>query len=201
MSGRRWSSPTTRPVAIITPTTSWPTRVTTRAFYAAGYAEQYPEIGPAPYQPQRLYYTAIPERWPKVYATIMRLRGQDPTRIGRNEDIDMTQIGHPLSQLTARLNIFPYWEIKRDASAEHRSQGGGGFGSAFPTWLQKRLFHMEYFIRAHPPTVNGEIDRDLFRGCRRGVAGSSQRSSPAPGRPCSLLRTGTRLPAVKLGLP
>jgi LmbE family N-acetylglucosaminyl deacetylase len=139
-------------------------KITTRAFYAAGYAEQYPEIGPAPYQPQRLYYTAIPERWPKVYATIMRLRGQDPTRIGRNEDIDMTQIGHPLSQLNARLNIFPYWEIKRDASAEHRSQGGGGFGSAFPTWLQKRLFHMEYFIRAHPPAANGEIDRDLFEG-------------------------------------
>jgi LmbE family N-acetylglucosaminyl deacetylase len=139
-------------------------KITTRAFYAAGYAEQYPEIGPAPYQPQRLYYTAIPERWPKVYATIMRLRGQDPTRIGRNEDIDMTQIGHPLSQLNARLNIFPYWEIKRDASAEHRSQGGGGLGSAFPTWLQKRLFHMEYFIRAHPPAANGEIDRDLFEG-------------------------------------
>jgi hypothetical protein len=76
----------------------------------------------------------------------------------------MTQIGHPLSQLNARLNIFPYWEIKRDASAEHRSQGGGGFGSAFPTWLQKRLFHMEYFIRAHPPAANGEIDHDLFEG-------------------------------------
>jgi LmbE family N-acetylglucosaminyl deacetylase len=139
-------------------------KITTRAFYAAGYPEQYPDIGPASYQPQRLYYTAIPERWPKVYTTIMRLRGQDPTRIGRNEDIDMTQIGHPLSQLNARLNIFPYWEIKRDASAEHRSQGGGGFGSAFPTWLQKRLFHIEYFIRAHPPAANGEIDRDLFEG-------------------------------------
>ncbi|MDT8304859.1 MAG: PIG-L deacetylase family protein [Anaerolineae bacterium] len=139
-------------------------KVTTRAFHAAGNAEAYPDDGAAPYQPVRLYYTAMPARWTKVYATIMRLRGQDPTRIGRNQDIDITQVGQPLSRLNVRLNIFPYWEVKRDASAQHRSQGGGGFSTTFPEWLQKRLFNMEYFIRAYPPAENGEIDRDLFEG-------------------------------------
>lgn len=139
-------------------------QVTTRAFLAAGDAEQFPDVGSAPYEPQRLYYTAMPARWTKVYATIMRLRGQDPTRIGRNQDIDITQVGHSLSRLNVRLNIFPYWEVKRDASAQHRSQGGGGFSTTFPEWLQKRLFNMEYFIRAYPPAENGEVDRDLFEG-------------------------------------
>lgn len=139
-------------------------KITSRAFYAAPYPEQYPHIGPAPYQPQRLYYTAIPQRWFKLFAVIMRLRGQDPTRLGRNQDIDMTRVGHPISQLNTRLNIFRYWEVKRDASAQHRSQGGGGFGNAFPIWLQKRLFQTEYFIRAHPPAADSGIDRDLFAG-------------------------------------
>lgn len=138
--------------------------ITTRAFFAAGDPGQFSGIGPAPYQPQRLYYTAIPDRWPRVYALIMRLRGQDPTRIGRNEDIDMTRVGRPLAELHARLNVFPYWEVKRAASAEHRSQGGGaGFGSFFPEWLRRRLFNMEYFIRAYPAPEDGAIDRDLFQ--------------------------------------
>lgn len=139
--------------------------VTRRAFHAAGDPEQYPHIGPAPYQPERLYYTAMPRRWIKVFTTIMRLRGQDPTRIGRNEDIDLTRLGRPLAELHARLNIFPYWEVKREASSHHQSQGGGGgFASGLPTWFQKRLFSMEYFIRAYPPAGEGEIDRDLFHG-------------------------------------
>jgi LmbE family N-acetylglucosaminyl deacetylase len=139
--------------------------VTRRAFYAAGDEAQYPHIGPAPYQPDRLYYTAMPKRWIKVYTTIMRLRGQDPTRIGRNEDIDITRLGQPLGSLHARLNIFPYWEVKREASAHHQSQGGGGgFAGGLPTWFQKRLFNMEFFIRAYPPAQDGEVDRDLFQG-------------------------------------
>jgi len=112
----------------------------------------------------RLYYSSLPRRWIKVFTTIMRLRGQDPSRIGRNEDIDMTRLGQPLSRLHARLNIFPYWEKKREASSHHQSQGGGGFASSLPTWFQKRLFSMEYFIRAYPPAPDGTIERDLFQG-------------------------------------
>ena len=37
--------------------------VTTRAFHAAGDPEQYPHLGPAPYQPMRLYFSSLPWRW------------------------------------------------------------------------------------------------------------------------------------------
>lgn len=140
-------------------------KVTTEAFFAAGDPQQFPDAGPKPFQPERLYYTAIPRRWLKIYTLIMRMRGQDPTRMGRNEDIDMTQVGRPLADLHARINVFPYWETKQEASAQHRSQGGGaGFGRMLPEWLQKRLFNMEYFVRAYPPPAEGEWERDLFAG-------------------------------------
>lgn len=140
--------------------------VTTAAFYAAGDSDQYPEAGP-PFEPRRLYYTAIPDRWLRVFTLIMRLRGQDPTRIGRNEDIDMTQVGRPISELHARLNIFPYWETKKEASAQHQSQGGGGLSSFLPEWLAKRLLSTEYFMRAYPPVEDGTWEKDLFAGIKK----------------------------------
>lgn len=139
--------------------------VTTAAFQAAGDAERYPEIGPDPYQPHRLYYSVIPARWLKVYTLLMRLRGQDPTRGGRNEDIDMTQLGRSRDELHAGVNIFHYWDQKQEAGAQHRSQGGGtSMSRLLPQWLQKRLFSTEYFIRAYPPPQEDEWDRDLFAG-------------------------------------
>lgn len=141
-------------------------KITVRAFHAAGDAQKYAHIGPQPYRPQRLYYTAFPARWRKLSTLMMRLRGEDPTRMGRNKDIDITNLGHPMESIHAHLDIFPYWETKQEASAQHQSQGGGsgGVGSWMPDWLQKRVFNKEYFIRAYPPAENGTRERDLFAG-------------------------------------
>ena len=139
--------------------------ITLAAFQAAGDPQQYPELGSEPYQPQRLYYTVFPNRWLKLFRLVMRLRGQDVRRMGRNQDIDFTDLGRPMDELHARIKTFDYWETKMAASAEHRSQGGGGgFAGWMPRWLQKRLFSWEYFIRACPPTPNGERFADLFEG-------------------------------------
>ena len=140
-------------------------KITKAAFHAAGDAEAFPEIGPAPYQPQKLYYTAIPGRWLKMMLWMIRLRGGDPTKMGRNNDIDFTKLGRPNNDLHAHINIYPYWETKRAASAKHQSQGGGGrMLSWMPVWLEKRLFSKEYFIRAYPPPRNGVQEVDLFAG-------------------------------------
>ena len=137
--------------------------VTTMAFHAAGEPDRYPEVGPAPYSPQRLYYSVVPNRWLKFYTLVMRLRGQDPTRGGRNEDIDLTQLGRSQDELDAAIDIFRYWEKKQEAGAQHRSQGGGtSMSRLLPQWLEKRLFSTEYFIRAHPPPQEDVWERDLF---------------------------------------
>jgi len=139
-------------------------KITTAAFHAAGDATQYPAIGPAPFQPQKLYYTAFSNRWVKFAIFMMRLRGKDPTRWGRNEDIDMTQVGIDPAKLTTTIDYRPYWDVKRLAGAQHSSQGGGSsFNRLLPEWLQKQIFGRETFIRAFPPP-DGKKERDLFAG-------------------------------------
>lgn len=138
-------------------------KIVTPAFYAAADPLQYPEFGLAPYQPQRLYYTAIPSSWRKVMSLIFRLRGVDPTKMGRNQDVDMTKLGLPSEKIHARMDVRHMWETKRLAGVKHASQGGGtAFGTIFPRWLMKQMFGRELFMRAYPTVPNGYREYDLF---------------------------------------
>lgn len=140
-------------------------RITTKAFHAAADAQQYPNIGPAPHQAQRLFYTGFSNRAVKFFTFLMRLRGQDPKRAGRNKDIDWTRIGIPPEKLHAHIDYRRYWDVKKEASAMHPSQGGGSSRNRMlPEPLQKRLFATETFIRAVPPAPDGFRQRDLFDG-------------------------------------
>ncbi|MFL7838728.1 MAG: PIG-L deacetylase family protein [Candidatus Promineifilaceae bacterium] len=139
--------------------------ITTAAFFAAGDPQQYPQNGLTPYQPQRLYYSALPDRMIWLFTTLLRLRGKDPTKMGRNKDIDYTQLGIPNEKLHARINYRHYWDLKKLASAQHQSQGGGTSNSrSLPDWIQRRFLSSEYFIRAYPTPMKGETSRDLFDG-------------------------------------
>lgn len=139
-------------------------KITVPAFYAAGDPEKFPEIGPAPYQPERLYYTAFPNTWVKFIVFLFKLRGQDPTKFGRNKDIDMTRVGVDRRQLNAFIDYRHYWEVKMAASAAHASQGGGGAFSWLPKAVQKMLLARDTFIRAEPPVPPGYREKDLFAG-------------------------------------
>jgi LmbE family N-acetylglucosaminyl deacetylase len=139
-------------------------RITVPAFHAAGDPEKYPEIGPAPYQPERLYFSAFPNTWVKFFIFLFRLRGQDPTKFGRNQDIDMTRVGVERKNLHTFINYRNYWEVKQKASAAHGSQGGGGGLSRLPRWVQKRWLAQDSYIRAHPPVPDGFREKDLFAG-------------------------------------
>jgi len=118
---------------------------------------------PPPYQPSRLYYTAFSNSWVKVVIFLMRLRGVDPSRAGRNQDIDFTKVGLPPEIITTSVNYRNYWEKKREASAMHGSQGGGtSLTRLFPTWFLKRFFAVETYIRAYPLLPEGHREKDLF---------------------------------------
>jgi LmbE family N-acetylglucosaminyl deacetylase len=139
--------------------------ITTAAFFAAGEKDKYPQIGTSPFQPQRLYYSALPNRMIWLFTTLLRLRGEDPTKMGRNKDIDFTKLGISQKNIHARIDYRPYWDLKQLASAQHQSQGGGTSDlRRLPDWIQRRFLASEYFIRAYPPAAYGELDRDLFKG-------------------------------------
>ena len=138
-------------------------KIGTAAFAAAGDSQQYPELNLPPYAPQKMYFTAFSTRWVKIFSWIMRLRGQDPTKGGRNQDIDFTHLGMPTKKLHALIDYRDYWDQKNEASAQHLSQGGGtGFNRFLPIWLQKHIFGYDTFIRAYPPTPDGFREKDLF---------------------------------------
>ncbi|MCA9951217.1 MAG: PIG-L family deacetylase [Anaerolineales bacterium] len=142
-------------------------KITTAAYYAAGDMQQYPQIGPAPYQPQRLYNSAFPNTSVKIFTLFMRLTGKDPTKIGRNKDIDLTRLGIPRKKLNARIDYREFWDVKRAASAEHPSQGGrGGPRFGMPEWLQRRFMAKEFYICTDPPMQDGKYVKDLFDGVK-----------------------------------
>jgi len=139
-------------------------QATTLAFEKADDASFYPEAGEA-FKPLALYYQVFPRWFLKWAMRLMPLWGKDPRKWGRNGDIDLTDllVDFPIH---VGLNIRPVAEIKRQASAQHASQGGGVsmirglFG--FMNWL---LGGEEDYMQVYPP-VDGQVSRkrDLFDG-------------------------------------
>lgn len=136
-------------------------RITTPAFYAAADASQYPDAG-EPFQPDRLYYSAFSSRWLRLFRLLARLRGQNPKKMGRNKDIDMTSLGMDPSKIHATIDYRPYWDLKVEASRAHASQGGGNFARRLPVWIQKRWLASESFMREYPKVPLGYREHDLF---------------------------------------
>lgn len=139
-------------------------KITMAAFKAAADEAQYPELGLPPYHAQRMYFTVFPNTWVRFFVFLARLRGQDPTQMGRNKDIDMTRLGVNPDQVHAKIDYRRYWEQKKAASAAHASQGGGGGSSRrLPEWLQKRIMTRDTFMKGYP-APNGKVETDFFAG-------------------------------------
>ena len=140
-------------------------RATTLAFEKANDASFHPEAGPA-FEPRALYYHVFPRWFLKWATTLMPLFGKDPRRWGRNGDIDLTELAVEFP-VHVRLNIRAVEDLKRDASAQHASQGGGITASRWSLFgFMNMLFGgHDTYMRAYPP-VDGQFSRksDLFEG-------------------------------------
>jgi hypothetical protein len=93
----------------------------------------------------------------------MRLRGQDPTKGGRDNNIDFTKIGVSSKKINAYIDYGRYWDVKQAAKAQHSSQGGaGGHRLMLSVWVEKKFLAKEAYVRAHPPAPEGFREDDLF---------------------------------------
>lgn len=137
-------------------------RAATEAFKLSG-DPTYDTDGQTPYAPQKLYYSSIPRRQIQLGIMMLRLRRQDPRRIGKNRDIDVVAILENADQTHARIDISQYHDAWHDASQCHASQLGGGSINPVPMRLRKWLMPYQEFTRVHP-TPNGSRERDLFAG-------------------------------------
>ena len=138
-----------------------------RAFSIAGDPTQYPEHmaqGFEPYAPQKLYYTAFPKGFLKIAVTALRLLGRDPSKFGRNQDINLAEIAAWDQQVTTRIDMSRYLDLKQKAGECHKSQSGpASMFSWMPGPIRRRLMGVETFTRAQPPFDGmGKLETDLF---------------------------------------
>lgn len=143
-------------------------RATTRAFFAAGDPAQYPEQieeGLAAYQPAKLYYTVFPRLWLRLRIWDLRLRGQDPRRIGRNKDLDLMAVLEHQLPTHASINVNGYRRPWQQAARCHASQENPRESLRLFERLSSLLDHHQTFSRAYPtPAPHEKREHDLFAG-------------------------------------
>ena len=140
-------------------------KATVRAFELAGQADY--QDGLPPFQPERLFFHVIPKGYLRFAVRVLPLIGKDPTRFGRNGDIDLADLvesgDFPVHTV---INYRPVSAVKDDASLCHASQlpGGASLRRGPMRWAQMLIGQKEHFMRAYPPPMNGRREMDLFAG-------------------------------------
>ena len=138
-------------------------KATVLAFETANDASFHPEAG-APFQPRALYYQVVSRRILRLMVRLMPLFGQDPTRFGRNQDVNLKELAEVDFPVHVRLDITPVAQIKQEAGRQHASQGGSQMRRGWIGLLSRFFREREEFMRAYPPVENGRYQtaEDLF---------------------------------------
>jgi len=134
----------------------------TEAFKLAGdpaYAGEF-----APFQPEKLYYHTIPRYFIRFNVLLLKLLGKDPSKYGKNQDIDLTQMAIDEFPVHARINYTDYKDKKAAAAACHASQGGHGLTRGLMRWLSWLLGarSVDQFMQAVPEPDHVRVKEDLF---------------------------------------
>lgn len=122
--------------------------------------------GLSPYRAQKLYFHTISRGFLRLVVKVLPLFGKDPTKWGRNGDIDLTDLAVEDFPVHAVIDFGPARENKAEASACHASQGGSAMVRGVMGWVQRLLGSKEQFMRAYPPPTGGKRERDLFAGVK-----------------------------------
>jgi N-acetyl-1-D-myo-inositol-2-amino-2-deoxy-alpha-D-glucopyranoside deacetylase len=137
---------------------------TVKAFYAAGDPGRYPEAGSV-FQPQKLYFHVMPRQALKFAVKVLPLFGRDPSKYGKNRDIDLkslAQVDFPI-HATVRLSKEAI-EIRERARACHASQIGGPPQSRMLGVINKFMGKGDQYMRAFPPPIKRRKESNLFQG-------------------------------------
>ena len=137
-------------------------KATKLAFEKADDASFHPEVG-APFKPGALYYHVFPRGLLKVAIRLMPLFGKDPTKFGRNGDVNIKELAEVSFPVHVHLDVSSAAEAKRKASECHASQGGMQMRRGLMGFITRMFGERENYMRAYPPV--GESFRrraDLF---------------------------------------
>jgi LmbE family N-acetylglucosaminyl deacetylase len=132
---------------------------TVAAFHAAGDPARYPDQG-APWQPQRLFYMAIPRSFFAILRNQLVALGEDPSDFDR-----FAENATPDDQIHATVEVTDKFAAKWAAFAAHRTQFGENdlFRRMAPDDL-RQITGYEHFVLAWPPPEPGLRLDNLFAG-------------------------------------
>ncbi|MBM3137729.1 MAG: GlcNAc-PI de-N-acetylase, partial [Chloroflexi bacterium] len=100
-----------------------------------------------PFQSDMLYFHIFPRGFMKLVVKFMPLFGQDPTRFGKNKDIDLASIMAHDFPTHVRVNYRKVADKRDRASSCHKSQGGDRQSGYLVTWLMRLFSSSESFMR------------------------------------------------------
>lgn len=133
-------------------------RVTLRAFDSAGDPEFTCERGLEPWQPAKLYYTAIPVARLRMFHKMTLERGEEP-------GFDPEILGTPEEELTTIIDVRDYLSQKLKALFSHQSQiGPNSFFKRIPEQWREEAFGFEYFVCIKGCSPIGRKEKNLFEG-------------------------------------
>jgi LmbE family N-acetylglucosaminyl deacetylase len=138
-------------------------KATVLAFERADDASFHSEAG-SPFKPRALYYQVFSRRLLRWAVRLMPLFGKDPTKFGRNEDVNLRELAEVDFPIHVRVDISPVAEIKEEAGRQHASQGGSQMRRGWMGLIARLLGEREEFMRAYPPVPDGryKVANDLF---------------------------------------
>ncbi|MBI2333535.1 MAG: GlcNAc-PI de-N-acetylase, partial [Chloroflexi bacterium] len=122
----------------------------------------HPESGEG-FKPGALYFQVFPRGFLKAMTRLMPLIGKDPTKWGRNGDINLKELAEVSFPVHVRVHTSSVSEIKNKASIQHASQGGMQMRRGLMGFVMRVFGEREDFMRAYPPVVDGfKRKYDLF---------------------------------------
>jgi len=136
-------------------------RATVLAFEKANDASFHPEAGD-PFQPSALYFQVFPRGFLRWSVRFMTLFGKDPTKFGRNGDINIKELAEVDFPVHVRLDTRSVAEVKRLAGASHASQLSPGQSGGLWRFIVKLMGEHEDFMQAYPVPKSSRRRHDLF---------------------------------------
>ena len=123
--------------------------------------------GLAPFHPLGVYLHTFPRKMMRIVIKLMPLFGKDPTKFGKNGDIDFTAILQEDFPIHARIRYGNVARIREKAAACYRSQGGDKQSGYFLSWLLRFVNSNEDFMQYYPTPTGIRKKHDLFQGLER----------------------------------
>lgn len=139
-----------------------------KAFEAAHEPTMFPEhlkSGLGAFRPDKLYFTTFDRRIFKFMIALMariKILG-DPTKMGRNKDIDGVEIASHTYPIHATINTRSHSAIADKARQCHASQLGGIGPRSMSQIITRFVFGVrDTYMRFYPPATTSIRETDLF---------------------------------------